>query len=197
MTFIIATNNQHKLSEIKRILTLLGIDAISEKEAGVNLLEVDETGSTFEENATLKARAAFKLTGMPAIADDSGLMVDALNGDPGIFSSRYSGDKATDEENIEKLLKNLEGVETEKRTAKFVCAICCILGEDKEIIVKGECKGRIAFVKKGESSFGYDPVFITESGESFAEISSEQKNKISHRANALRLLYEKLNMELK
>ncbi len=197
MPFIIATNNAHKLTELKEILIPFGIDALSAKEANVNLSEVEETGKTFEENAELKAVAAYKLTGMPTIADDSGLMVDALNGEPGIYSSRYSGENATDEKNIEKLLKNLENVPDEKRTAKFVCSICCILDGGKKIFVRGECKGKIAFSKSGKSGFGYDPVFITESGKSFAELTHEEKNSISHRGNALKLLSEKLKEELK
>lgn len=197
MKFIIATNNAHKLSELRKILIPLNIDAVSAKEANVNLLDVEETGTTFEENAELKAMAAYKITGMPAIADDSGLTVDALNGEPGIYSSRYSGEEATDEKNIEKLLKKLSDVPEEKRTAKFVCAICCILEDGEKIFVRGECEGKIAFSKKGESGFGYDPVFITKSGKAFAELSSEEKNDISHRGNALKLLSKELNNKLK
>ena len=197
MAFIIATNNEHKLFELKKILIPLGIDALSAKEANVNLLDVEETGTTFEENAKLKAEAAFKLTGMPSIADDSGLEVDALNGEPGIYSSRYSGKDATDQKNIDKLLEKLKNVPDEKRTARFVCTICCILPSKEYIFVRGTVEGKIAFSKKGESGFGYDPIFITESGKSFAELSPEEKNSISHRGNALRILSQKLKDKLK
>ena len=129
MKFIIATNNAKKLKELERILKPLGIDAVSAKEAGVNLGEVEETGTTFAENAFIKANAAFTVTGMPAIADDSGLSVDALDGRPGVYSARYCGENATDEEKYTKLLEEMQGVPDEKRTAHFTSAICCILSD--------------------------------------------------------------------
>ena len=128
------------------------------KELGVTLEDVEETGKTFIENARIKAKAAYERTGMPCIADDSGLMVDALNGEPGVYSARYSGEGATDKKNIEKLLSKMEGVPLAQRTAKFVCAIYCILGNGKQLISYGECVGRIGFEPIGEGGFGYDPV---------------------------------------
>ena len=185
MKFIIATNNAKKLKELERILKPLAIDAVSAKEAGVNLGEVEETGTTFAENAFIKANAAFKATGMPAIADDSGLSVDALDGRPGVYSARYCGENATDEEKYTKLLE-------EKRTAHFTSAICCILS-DKEIIeVDGICNGTISHIPNGNGGFGYDPIFDC-NGKSFAELTAEEKDKISHRGIALR----KLQAELK
>ena len=133
MKFIIATNNAKKLKELERILKPLGIDAVSAKEAGVNLGEVEETGTTFAENAFIKANAAFKATGMPAIADDSGLSVDALDGRPGVYSARYCGENATDEEKYTKLLEEMRGVPDEKRTAHFTSAICCILSDKEKL----------------------------------------------------------------
>lgn len=191
-TFVIATNNPKKLKELDRILNPLGICAKSAKEMGVNLSDVEETGTTFEENARLKAREAFKRTGFPCIADDSGLSVDALNGEPGVYSARYSGETATDESNIEKLLLNLKNVPDKKRTAHFHCVICCVLDEGTEIIASGSCDGYIAHQKIGSGGFGYDPIFLTENGISYGELSAEEKDKISHRGNAIRKLKEEL-----
>lgn len=191
MTFIIATNNQKKLVELSRILNPLGIQALSAREAGVCLDEVEETGTTFEENARLKAQAALQKTGMPAVADDSGLMVDALNGEPGVYSARYGGEGATDAQKNEKLLKNLEAVPGEARTARFVSAVCCLFPDGREIMVRGECEGSIAYAPRGEGGFGYDPVFLV--GErSYAELSPSEKDAVSHRGKALRGLAEEL-----
>lgn len=187
-TFVIATNNPKKLKELDRILNPLGICAKSAKEMGVDLSDIEETGMTFEENARLKAREAFKRTGFPCIADDSGLCVDALNGEPGVYSARYSGENATDESNIEKLLLNLKDVPDCKRTAHFHCVICCILKDGSEIIADGRCDGTIAHYKIGNEGFGYDPVFLTAKGVSYGELSDEEKDKISHRGNAVRKL---------
>lgn len=195
MTFIIATNNAKKLLELSRILNPLGIRTLSAKEAGVSLGEVEETGETFEENARLKARAALDKTGMPALADDSGLMVDALNGEPGIYSARYGGEGATDAQKNEKLLKNMENVPKGKRTARFVSAICCLFPDGREIMVRGECEGSIAYAPRGEGGFGYDPVFLV--GErSYAQLTPEEKDAISHRGRALRKLSEELKKVL-
>lgn len=195
MTFIIATNNEKKLVELSRILNPLGIRALSAKEAGVSLEEVEETGITFEENARLKARAALQKTGMPAVADDSGLMVDALNGEPGVYSARYGGEGATDTQKNEKLLKNMENVPQEKRTARFVSAVCCLFPDGREIMVRGECEGSIAYAPKGEGGFGYDPIFLV--GErSYAELAPEEKDAVSHRGRALRKLSEELQKVL-
>lgn len=197
MTFIIATNNPKKRIELERILAPLGIEAVTAKQAGVNLDDVEETGMTFEENAFLKAEAACKLSGMPAVADDSGLMVDALDGAPGVYSARYAGEGATDAQKIEKLLYNLKNITQEKRTARFVSAVCCLFPNGKKITVRGECEGTIAFAPMGEGGFGYDPVFITSSGKSYAELTAQEKDSISHRGNALRKLAEALKPVIK
>lgn len=186
MKYVIATHNKHKVEEFHRILSPLGIEAVT-----ADLEDVEETGTTFAENAELKARAACEETGLPAIADDSGLMVDVLNGEPGVYSARYAGEGAGDLACIQKLLKNMEHIPPEQRTAKFVCAICCIYPDGKKIEVQGECPGHIAFEMHGDNGFGYDPVFLV--GEkSFAELDGAPKDKISHRGNALRLLVKEL-----
>ena len=197
MTFIIATNNPKKRIELERILAPLGIEAVTAKQAGVNLDDVEETGMTFEENAFLKAEAACKLSGMPAVADDSGLMVDALDGAPGVYSARYAGEGAADAQKIEKLLYNLKNITQEKRTARFVSAVCCLFPNGKKITVRGECEGTIAFAPMGEGGFGYDPVFITSSGKSYAELTAQEKDSISHRGNALSKLAEALKPVIK
>lgn len=191
-TFVIASNNPKKVNELNRILNPIGITAKTAKEMGVSLDDVEETGTTFVENARLKARAANKRTGLPCIADDSGLMVDALNGDPGVYSARYSGKDANDEKNNQKLLKEMENVPVTQRTAKFVCVICCVLDDGKEIIAHGECIGRIGYQPVGEGGFGYDPLFLTQDGRSYAQLTAEEKDRISHRGNAVRILKEQL-----
>lgn len=188
MTFILASNNENKLAELRRILLPLGLNVISAKEATAGELEVEETGETFEENARLKAVAFMEETGLAAIGDDSGLMVDALDGAPGIYSARYAGEGAPNDARIAKLLDNLQSVPEEKRTAKFVSAICCVFPDGREVTVRGECHGRIGFAPVGKNGFGYDPVFISESGKTFAQLTSAEKDKISHRGNALRKL---------
>ena len=188
MTLILASNNENKLAELRRILLPLGLNVISAKDATAGELEVEETGETFEENARLKAMAFMEETGLAAIGDDSGLMVDALDGAPGIYSARYAGEGAPNDARIAKLLANLQGVPEEKRTAKFVSAICCVFPDGREVTVRGECHGRIGFAPMGENGFGYDPVFISESGKTFAQLTSAEKDKISHRGNALRKL---------
>lgn len=188
MTFILASNNENKLAELRRILLPLGLNVISAKEATAGELEVEETGETFEENARLKAVAFVEETGLAAIGDDSGLVVDALDGAPGIYSTRYAGEGAPNDARIAKLLANLQGVPEEKRTAKFVSAICCVFPDGREVTVRGECHGRIGFAPVGENGFGYDPVFISENGKTFAQLTSAEKDKISHRGNALRKL---------
>lgn len=191
-TFVIASNNPKKVAELNRILNPMGITAKTAKELNVNLEDVEETGTTFIENARLKARAAHKLTGLPCIADDSGLMVDALNGAPGVYSARYSGEDATDEKNNQKLLKEMENVPDILRNAKFVCVICCVLEDGKEIIAHGECVGKIGYRLQGEGGFGYDPLFLTQGGRSYAQLTAEEKDKISHRGNAIRILKKQL-----
>lgn len=191
MKFIIATNNPKKLIELERILKPLGIEAVSAKEAGVVLDDVEETGTTFAENAFLKANAAYKKTGMPAVADDSGLSVDALGGNPGVYSARYAGENATDKDRYTKLLNEMKNVPDEKRTAHFTSAICCILSDGTKIEAEGRCEGKIAFEPIGDSGFGYDPVFMC-GDKSYAQLTSDEKDKISHRGKSLRMLQEKL-----
>lgn len=191
-TFIIASNNPKKIKEMERILNPLGITAKTAKQAGFTLDEVEETGTTFAENSRLKARAAFELTGMASVADDSGLMVDALDGRPGVYSARYGGEGASDMDKIHKLLSELSGVPEEKRTASFASAICCILQDGTMIEVYGECPGKIAYEPQGEGGFGYDPVFLVEDGRSYAQLTPEEKDKISHRGCAMRALKAEL-----
>jgi XTP/dITP diphosphohydrolase len=192
MKFIIATNNPKKRVELERILAPLHIEAVTAAQAGVNLDEVEETGATFEENAELKARAASALSGLPAVADDSGLEVDALGGAPGVFSARYAGENATDADRVEKLLRNLENVPQEKRGARFVSAVCCVFPDGKILTVRGECAGRIAFSPRGGGGFGYDPVFELPDGRTYSELSDEEKDAVSHRGVALRRLADEL-----
>lgn len=196
MVFIIATNNQKKRVELDRILNPLGIEAVTAEQAGISLEEVEETGTTFEENAELKAVAACNLSGLPAVADDSGLMVDALDGAPGVYSARYAGEGATDEDRIQKLLDEMKEVPAEKRTAQFVSAVCCVFPDGSKITARGECPGSIAFSPVGQDGFGYDPVFVTSKGKTYAELSAEEKDAISHRGIALRGLAEKLKAVL-
>jgi non-canonical purine NTP pyrophosphatase, rdgB/HAM1 family len=190
--FLIATSNAGKVREISKIFAPLDIKVKPVYEIDKNFSIPKETGKTFEENAELKAESVYKLTKMATIADDSGLEVSALDGAPGIYSARYAGENASDQENIEKLLHDLKGISRLRRGAKFVCAICCILPNGEKIFSKGECYGFISERVVGKGGFGYDPVFLTPSGESFAEISEQEKNTISHRGSALRKLYKKL-----
>lgn len=196
MKFIMATNNAHKVIELSRILSPLGIDVVSAKEAGVILDDVEETGTTFAENAFLKANAAFTKSGMPVVADDSGICVDALDGRPGIYSARYAGEGATDSEKNAKLLEELSNVGGENRTAHFTCDICCILQDGTRIDVEGICNGKIAFEPHGNGGFGYDPIFMC-GNRCYAELSAEEKDAISHRGIALRKLKAELEKRLK
>lgn len=189
--FLIASNNSKKVEELQRILKPLGISAVSAREAGISLEDVEETGTTFKENAYIKAKAAYKLSKMPCVADDSGLMVDALGGNPGVYSARYSGENATDKQNTEKLLNELKNVPDKDRTAAFYCCICVILNDDV-IYASGKCEGTIARSPRGDNGFGYDPVFLLDNGMSFAEITSEEKDQISHRGKALIKIQKKL-----
>ena len=191
MDFILATNNMKKLAEMQRILSPLGINVVTAKMFGKQLEDVEEDGKTFEDNAKLKARAACKEMNMPAIADDSGLCVDYLDGAPGIFSARFAGEHGNDEKNNDLLLEKLDGVPLEKRTAHYVCAICCTFPDGREIVVRGECNGVIGFERDGHEGFGYDPLFLVD-GKAFGRYTAEEKDKISHRGNALRLLTKEL-----
>lgn len=192
MDFILATNNMKKLAEMQRILSPLGINVVTAKMLGITLEEVEEDGDTFEANAKIKALNACRATNMPAIADDSGICVDYLDGAPGIFSARFSGEHGNDEKNNDLLLEKLSGVPMEKRKAHYACAICCVFPDGKEITVRGECHGCIGFERDGNEGFGYDPLFLI-NGKSFGKYTAEEKDKISHRGNALRLLTQELN----
>jgi len=190
---IIATSNSHKLKEIKSILLDFPIEIKSMDEIGLGGLEIVEDGSTFEENAIIKAKTVMDKTGFPCIADDSGLEVDAINKAPGIYSARFAGEKATDEKNNEKLLDLLGDIPEKDRTARFVCAIALVFPEGNNIVTRGTCEGIIGFTQKGKGGFGYDPLFIVPSlNMTFGEIDPNVKNKISHRANALEKLKESL-----
>ena len=191
LTFIIATHNQKKLAELERILLPLGICAKTAEQAGFTLKEVEETGATFEQNARLKAEAAMRQTGLPAVADDSGLVVDALSGAPGVYSARYAGENATDEQRNQKLLHALEGVPEPERTARFVSVVCCAFPGGETVCARGECEGRIAFAPHGDRGFGYDPLFLV--GErTYAELSDAEKDAVSHRGRALAALQQML-----
>ncbi len=193
MKMILASNNAHKMSEMRAILADLGVELMSQREAGCDF-EVEETGTTFEENAYLKAIAVTKATGMPAIADDSGLEVDYLNGEPGVYSARYSGShEHTDQQRNEYLLKKLEGVPLEQRTARFVSSICCTFPNGDVLRARGTMEGKILFAPEGKNGFGYDPLFLAD-GQTVTNglLTPEQKNAISHRGKALRILQEEL-----
>ena len=184
MKVILASKNQHKLTELSAILSQLGFEIALESEYGLDI-DVEETGTTFEENSFLKADAVMKASGLPVLADDSGLRVDALDGAPGVYSARY-GHKASDKERTAYLLENMKDVPEERRGAKFVCVITCLFPDGRKIVARGECPGVIARAPHGENGFGYDPVFyLPELGMTYAELPSEQKNAISHRARAL------------
>lgn len=191
MDFLIATHNMKKRDELQRILSPLGVHVLTADEAGVDLTDVEETGTTFEENALLKARSGCKEGKMPCIADDSGLCVDALDGAPGVYSARFAGEHGNDDKNNEKLLSLLSDVPPEKRTARFVSTVACVFPDGRELVVRGECEGKIGYEKRGENGFGYDPLFYV--GErTFAEFTPEEKDAVSHRGNALRALTEAL-----
>lgn len=191
MKVFIATKNLKKLEELSRILVPMGFEVICEKDLDSPLEEIEETGTTFEENAILKAKAGLLRTGYMSVADDSGICVDYLDGAPGIYSARYSGGHGNDEMNNLKILKELEGVPMEKRTAYYVAAIACVFPDGREFTVRGECHGHIAFEEKGTNGFGYDPLFISEIG-CFGLVSAEEKDKVSHRGRALVKFREEL-----
>ena len=197
MKAVLASQNRHKLAEIQAILAQYDFELILQSDLGVEI-EVNETGTSFEENSELKARAVLEATGLPAIADDSGLCVDVLGGAPGIYSARYGAPECvTDRDRLNFLLKNLRGVRSEERTARFVCVITLLFPDGRKLVARGTCEGLITFEPRGEDGFGYDPVFyIPYYGCTFAQMGAERKNAISHRANALRRL-ETMLEELK
>ena len=180
---IIASNNAGKIREFKELLSPFGFEVISMRDAGFDE-EIVEDGETFEENAHIKARAVWEATKTPTIADDSGLEIDFLDGAPGVYSARYAGEGATDKERCEKVLNEMHGVARELRDARFVCSIYFIYAEDDEYSVNGEVRGYIGEKPKGKNGFGYDPIFMLNDDDSMATIGDEEKNNISHRANA-------------
>jgi len=194
MIFAAATNNAKKLKEIKRILNALGHDAKTLKELGIEI-EIEENGTTFAENAVIKAKAIADICKIPTISDDSGLEVDFLNGAPGVYTARYAGENATDDENIDKLLTALSGVPQENRGAAFVSSVCLYVpvenGEDISVVCTGKCEGWIGYERIGDGGFGYDPIFMV-GNVSYSEMSADEKDAISHRGKALRLLGEKM-----
>ena len=192
---IFATGNENKMKEIREILGALPLEILSMKEAGVSA-DIVEDGKTFEENALIKARAICKLAGEMVLADDSGLEIDYLNKEPGIYSARYMGEDTSYHIKNKSLIDRLEGVPDEKRTARFVCAIAAVFPDGKELVVRGTVEGIIGYEEKGEHGFGYDPIFyLPERGCTTAELPPEEKNSISHRGNALRLMKELLERE--
>ena len=194
MKAVLASHNKKKMAEMRAILSELGVEILSQADVGVDI-EPEETGTTFEENARIKAEAIMQATGLPAIADDSGLVVDALNGEPGVYSARYGGEGLADTGRWQLLLKNMEG--KENRDCRFVSVICCAFPDGSQLMTRGECHGVVAEGPRGEGGFGYDPVFwLPGKGKSMAELSPEEKNSISHRGNALRVFKEELEKKL-
>jgi XTP/dITP diphosphohydrolase len=195
MKFILATHNPGKLREMADILSHLGVEVVSPADVGITV-EVEETGATFAENAMLKAKAICAASGLPAIADDSGLCVDALNGGPGVYSARYGGEGLDDKGRYTLLLNSMRGQTT--RAAHFACAIACAFPGGKTLTAEGRCDGAIAFAPLGEGGFGYDPVFLVpEKGKTFGQLTAEEKSEISHRGRALRDFSAKLETYLK
>lgn len=190
MKFVLATHNPGKLREMSAILGELGVEVVSPADVSITV-DVEETGTTFAENAMLKAKAICAAAGLPAIADDSGLCVDALNGGPGVYSARYGGEGLDDKGRYMLLLNSMRGQTTRK--AHFACAIACAFPNGDELTAQGQCDGAIAFAPMGEGGFGYDPVFLVpEKGKTFGQLTAEEKSAISHRGKALRDFSEKL-----
>ena len=193
--FVLASHNPHKLDEMSAILGKMGVEVVSPASMGVDV-DVEETGTTFEENSLLKAKAIMELSGLPAIADDSGLCVDCLDGAPGVYSARYGGEGLDDQGRYRLLLENMKGQGT--RAAKFVSVITCCFPNGDTVVARGECPGTIAYAPMGESGFGYDPVFfLPQLKKTFAQLTPEEKNAISHRGRALEAFQVKLNEYLK
>lgn len=204
MTVCAATNNPGKLKELRRILERAGHTVKSLRDLGVDL-DPEETGATFGENARIKAEAFCKATGLATVADDSGLCVDALDGAPGVYSARYAGVHGDDDANNQKLLAALSGVPAERRSAKFVSAVCLVLPDGRTLTVEGECPGAIAFDLRGENGFGYDPLFVPDDvglpgggtapntgRRSYAQLADGEKDAISHRGRAMERLEQEL-----
>lgn len=193
MKVVLASKNPHKLVEINKITEKFGIELVLQSELGIDI-DVEENGTTFEENSYIKAEAVMKASGLPALADDSGIAVDALNGEPGIYSARYGFDESLDDHGrMMLLLKNTEHIPDGQRQAQFVCVITMVTPDGQIIQARGEVHGELTREPRGENGFGYDPIFFyPPAGCTTAELPSEQKNEISHRANALKLFYEKM-----
>ena len=193
MKVVLASKNKHKLVEISKITEKFGMELVLQSELGVDI-DIEETGTTFEENSFIKAEAVMKATGLPALADDSGIAVDALNGEPGIYSARYGFDESLDDwGRLLLLLKNTEHVPDGQRQAQFVCVITMVTPEGQTIQARGEIHGELLREPRGENGFGYDPIFYYPPfGKSTAEMDPEEKNAVSHRGNALRVFYDKL-----
>lgn len=198
MKLVLASNNAHKLEELRAILSTLGMEVVSQRDAGISIEPVED-GETFEENSYIKAKTIMDACGLPTIADDSGLMVDALGGAPGVYSARFGGKACkSDRDRLEYLLKKMESVAEDDRDAKFVSVITMLTPDGKKIVARGECPGTILREARGENGFGYDPVFfVREKDCTFAELSSEEKNQISHRARALKAFAEIVRRENK
>ena len=195
MKMVLASKNQKKMKEMNEILSTMGVEVCLQSDVGIDI-DVEETGTTFEENSLLKAKAVMEASGLPAIADDSGLCVDALNGAPGVYSARYGGEGLDDTGRYKLLLANMP--KGEARTAKFVSVITCCFPNGDVLTARGECPGTIAFAPMGEGGFGYDPVFfLPKLKKTFAQLSPEEKNAISHRGLALEAFQEKLEEYLK
>ncbi|MGP1570190.1 MAG: RdgB/HAM1 family non-canonical purine NTP pyrophosphatase [Eubacteriales bacterium] len=194
---IIASQNKHKIEEFHKILSKYGFEVCGRDDAGLPMDDIPENGNTFEENSLIKAKAIWNMSHTATLADDSGLCVDFLNGAPGIYSSRFSGENATDKKNNEKLLNLLADATSDKRSACFVCVLTLILENGEEITTRGECFGKIQTKETGINGFGYDPLFIpTGYNISMAELPPDEKNKISHRAKAIKALVEILDQKL-
>ena len=193
MKVVLASKNKHKLVEISKITEKFGIELVLQSELGIDI-DVEETGTTFEENSFIKAEAVMKASGLPALADDSGIAVDALNGEPGVYSARYGFDDTLDDwGRLELLLKNTEHVPDGQRQAQFVCVITMVTPAGEVIQARGEIHGELTREPRGENGFGYDPIFYYPPfGKTTAELSPEEKNSVSHRGNALRVFYDKL-----
>lgn len=194
MKAVLASRNPKKLEEMKTILSSIGVEVVMESEVGVDI-EVEETGTTFEENSLLKAKAVMEATGMAAIADDSGLMVDALNGAPGVYSARYGGPGLDDEGRNRLLLENMRGQMDRKAT--FVSVVTCCFPNGDVVSARGECAGAVAYAPMGENHFGYDPIFlVTSMHKSYAQMTPEEKNTVSHRGQAMKKFKEELERYL-
>ena len=195
MKMVLASKNQKKMKEMNEILSTMGVEVCLQADVGIDI-DVEETGTTFEENSLLKAKAVMEASGLPAIADDSGLCVDALNGAPGVYSARYGGEGLDDTGRYKLLLANMP--KGEARTAKFVSVITCCFPNGDVLTARGECPGTIAFAPMGEGGFGYDPVFfLPKLKKTFAQLAPEEKNAVSHRGRALEAFQAKLEEYLK